>query len=303
MGKLSPYFRGKMAIFGFNLDDTKKFELKVNKIREEIESNNNYKNSILNNEKEYISIKDYFKTVVRFLQYTSKVKIESLYRVRKLDNENPYTDRDNLIYPPPNYQHKDRMNNILFRVLYVSLHEFTAMAETQIGKSYIDSYFQLTRFTTDREFTVYKLGQFSELYIDKPRDSEYVKNEMIRYFGSANYDMTIQGYSALECAVADILYDQRDDYHILSSIMADAIFSVNPSIDAIMYPSVQNRYGTNLALKKDIVDNLNISYTAVNQLDEVYSNGFFKYRTIQDCLKADSDKFFFSQTEGVCVFR
>lgn len=293
-----------MAVFGFNLNQTREFEREVNKLREKIEVDNDYKNRLLKNEEEYACIKAYFENVDSFLQYSAQVKVEGLYRVRKLDDENPFTNRDQLIYPPPDHQHKDRMNNISFRVLYASLHEFTAMAETRIDEPYIDNYFKLTRFTTNREFSVYKLGQFSELYFDTPRDSEYVKNEMIRYFDSPSHDNTVQGYSGLECAIADILYDQKDDYHILSSIMADAIFSVNPSIDAIMYPSMQNRYGTNLALKKDFSDDLKVQYTAVNQLDEVYSNGFFRYRTIQDCVNAThSDELVFSKTEGVCRYR
>jgi len=293
-----------MTILGFNLNQTREFELKVNRLRKKIESDNEYKNKILQNEEEYSCIKKYFESIVCFLQYPAQIKVERLYRVRRLDDANPLTKRGQLIYPPPNHQHKDRMNNISFRVLYVSLHEFTAMAEARIDKSYIDSYFQLTRFNINREFTAYKLGQFSELYFDSPRDSEYAKNEMTKSFGSPSHDNTVQGYSALECAIADILYDQKDDYHILSSIMADAIFSINPSIEAIIYPSMQNRYGMNLAIKKDFADDLKISYTSVNQLEEVYSNGFFKYRTIQDCVNtANFNEFFFSKIEGVCQYR
>ena len=293
-----------MAIRGFNLDETRQFELDVNSFRDEIETDSEFKNKLLENGIEYENIKKYFEDVARYLQYPTQVKIEHFYRVRKLDNETPFTAREELIYPKANKKHEDRMNNISFRVLYVSLHEFTAMAETRINESYIGNYFQLTKFTTTQNFTVYKLGMFSELHFNAPRDSEYVKGEMEKHFGNPNHNSTVQGYSALECAIADVLYDQRDGYHILSSIMADAIFSVNPSIDAIIYPSLQNKYGINLAIRKDFSEKLKISYTAVKQLDDVYGNGFFKYRTIQDCLNEDNlDEFILSKVEGTCRYR
>lgn len=123
-------------------------------------------------------------------------------------------------------------------------------------------------------------------------------------FGSEGHDTTIKGYSALECAMADVLYDQNDGYHILSSILADAIFSTSPEIDAIAYRSMQNRYGTNFAFKKESADSLSISYSALNRVVEVYRNGFFKYLTEMDCLDfSNSDSFSFKRTEGRCVFR
>jgi hypothetical protein len=293
-----------VAIRGFNLDQTRQFELDVNSLRDKIETDSEFKNKLLDNGTEYENIKNYFEDVARYLQYPTEVQIEHFYRVRKLDNEIPFTAREELIYPKANKKHEDRMNNISFRVLYVSLHEFTAMAETRINESYIGNYFQLTKFTTTQDFKVYKLGMFSELHFNAPRDSEYVKGEMEKHFGNPNHNSTVQGYSALECAIADVLYDQRDGYHILSSIMADAIFSVNPTIDAIIYPSLQNKYGINLAIRKNFSDKLKISYTAVKQLDDVYGNGFFKYRTIQDCLNEDNlDEFILSKVEGTCRYR
>jgi len=203
-----------------------------------------------------------------------------------------------------NIDHTDRMNNMSSRVLYVSLHEFTAMAETRLDESCINDYFQLTKFSAKREFNVFKLGQFCELYKEMPRDSEFVKDRMNKLLGSPYHDGTVQGYAALECAIADILYDQEDDYHILSSIMADSIFTVNDSIEAIMYPSVKNRYGANLAVKKELADNLEVKVSYVNKLEDVYSNGFFKYQTIKACSGfVDPNLLEFSDVEKIGNFR
>jgi hypothetical protein len=68
--------------------------------------------------------------------------------------------------------------------------------------------------------------------------------------------------------------------------MADAIFTLDNSIEAIIYPSVQNCYGTNLALKK-LADNLEIKASFVNKLKKVYSNEFLEYETIMECTGFD----------------
>ena len=293
-----------MAIHGFNLDQTRNFENEIKVLRKKLKNDSMYKESVLANEDEYLAIKQYFSEHLRFLQYTFEASIESFYRVRRLGSADPYRDRCELLYPPKNVHHKDRMNNMSSRVLYVSLHEFTAIAETRMDASSIGSYFQLTRFSANRKIRMYKLGQFSEVYKEMPRDSEFVKDRMTEWFGSPHHDSTIQGYAAMECAIADILYDQEDDYHILSSIMADAIFTINASIEAIMYPSVQNRYGSNIAIKRELADKLEITASYVNKLEDVYSNGFYKYQTFKEFSSFESPSLLvFSDVERIGGFR
>lgn len=291
-----------MAIHGFNLDQTRNFEGKIKSLREKLSVNSDYKEKVMRNEEEYKKIKCFFIDHLKFLQYTFDADVKYLYRVRKLENQDPFRAKSELLYPPACMQHKDRMNNMSSRVLYVSLHEFTAMAEARIDKSYIGNYFQLTKFSPNRKIKAFKLGQFSELYKDTPRDSELVNAKLVELFGSPHHDRTIQGYAALECAIADVLYSQDDDYHVLSSIMADAIFTANNSIEAIIYPSVQNRYGTNLALKKELADNLEIRASFVNVLKDVYSNGFFKYQSIMECSGFDDDKSLVFSDPGTTEF-
>lgn len=293
-----------MTVMGFNLDETKSFIKEVKSLRSKIKVDPEFKRKILFHKSEYFSIKDYFKKIVRFLKYTNTINIENFYRVRKVDGDNPFTSKSGVMYPAPNIEHEDRMNNTSFSVLYVSFNEFTAMAETRMDKSFVGKNFQLTRFSTDKEFTIFKLGLFSELYLNSPRDSEYVKSEMVKLFGSENHNKTIQGYAALECAISEVLYAQDDDHHVLSSILADAIFSENPDVEALLYPSMQNRYGLNLAIKKEFADTLTISHTALNCLIEVYDNGFYKYSTLKDCIDcSNAEQFIFVETEGQCVYR
>ena len=65
-------------------------------------------------------------------------------------------------------------------------------------------------------------------------------------------------------------------------------------LEVIMYPSMQNRYGINLAIKKECADLMKIEYSCLNKLEEVYQNGFFKYYLIVECLNFDNiDSFIF----------
>jgi hypothetical protein len=226
------------------------------------------------------------------------------YRVRRAPDAMPYTSRKELIYPDPDPTHKDRMNNTSFRVLYTSFHEFTAMAECRLSADEVETYFQLTRFSTDKSIAYYKLGMFSEAHLNSPRDSAEVNEYIKNILGSDVSDRTVKGFSALECAVADVLYGEGDDYHVLSSIMADAIFTDNPEIDAIAYPSVQNRYGMNFAFTQHCADALKIDYSCLNKLVKVYKNGYFEYRTEQECFDfEDLESFDFSAVDMHGSFR
>jgi hypothetical protein len=293
-----------MAIMGCNLEEVKQFQNEIGKLKRKLKYDIKYRNDIMNHGNNYNYIKEFFQKYSMFLKYTETADIDCFYRIRKNHTLEPFTTRKELLYPEPSIKHKDRMNNTNFRVLYVSLNEYTAMAETRIDNNYIGGFFQLTRFSTTTPLTVYKLGMFSELYLNNPRDSKYVKEKTKDIFGSEGYDNTIQGFSALECALSDILYSTDENSHILSSILADAIFTVNPNIDAIMYPSMQNRYGINLAIKKEYADLLNITYSSLNILKEVYQNGFYKYYTKMDCENFDNeDNFKFNSVDGNATFR
>ncbi|KOY46679.1 hypothetical protein ACX03_05040 [Vibrio parahaemolyticus] len=293
-----------MTILAVNLDEVSQFINETDSIRDKIKNNKDFRANILSQEQEYEAVKNFFRKFVRFLKYTQKMKIDNCYRVRKKDNDTPFNKRRDVIYPEPNQNHQDRMNNTSFRVLYTSLNEFTAMAETRLDESYVDKHFQLTKFKIEHELNVFKLGLFSELYLNSPRDSEFVKSEMKRLLGSESHNSAVRGFAALECAIADILYDQGEDYHILSSIMADAIFSVNEEVEAILYPSLQNRYGLNLAIKKEVSDSLEISFTCLNKLVKVYKNGFYKYHTVREAISCSNpEKFNFRDTNGICTYR
>lgn len=281
-----------MAVHGCNLDEVQNFIKQISKTKQKLLEDENYLQDVLSQGDNYYKIKGFFEVFVRFIRYFSEVKIPNVYRVRKCDENgnNPYLERGQLIYPPANPKHEDRMNNMSSRVLYTAFHEFTAMSETRLDDSYIGNNFQLTRFKINSPFKVFKLGAFSEAHLNLPRDSVQSEDAMKNFFGETGHNRTMQGFSALECAMADVLYDKGDKYHILSSILADAIFTQLPQIDAILYPSMQNRFGMNLAFKKSFADQMEITFSSLNRLEEVHPNGFFKYATLSSCVNFNDEK-------------
>lgn len=164
-----------MAIMGCNLDEAESFSREVDALRDRIQNNEGYRHDLLNQGSNYKEIKKYFQAFTRFLQYKFDVNCNAFYRVRRVKGGNPYLSRKDLIYPEPSLEHKDRMNNTSFRVLYASFHEFTAMAESRIDKDFIGKKFQLTRFSANKPLRIYRLGLFGEIYMNSPRDSDDVK--------------------------------------------------------------------------------------------------------------------------------
>lgn len=280
-----------MTLLGLSFDEVQKFHSEVEKIKEKIKTDKYYKSDLKNQGESYYLLKKYFSFFAKFLQYSSKLeKSTALYRVRKNNLDNPFSKKSDLIYPPPALSNENRMSNKSFCVLYTSFHEFTAISEAGLKDDYIGNFFQLTKFLTTKELTVYSLGVFSEIYLNTPRDSKHTKEAVSDLLGKEfiDSDKPIQGYSALECAIANILYDTSEASHLLSSAMADAIFTQNENIDAIIYPSVQNRFGINFAIRQQAADELKVTSTYFNKLTQIYENGFFKYETIM-CSTDTSD--------------
>jgi len=107
-----------MAIFGCSLEESRKFSNEIINIKDRLERDESFREKILNQENNYIKIKNYFSNFLRFLRYTSDIQVESIYRVRKRDDSAiPFNRREELAYPPPSTEHQDRMNNTSFRVL------------------------------------------------------------------------------------------------------------------------------------------------------------------------------------------
>lgn len=267
-------------IWSISLDEVSHFNNEMAKL-----ADSSINNEILYREENIRFIKQFLK----FLNYHSSIDKNNFicYRVRKSNNKSPFTKKQELLYPPQNKITQGRMNSNNTSILYTSLHEFTAISESRLDEG---EYFQLTRFKTTKEINIFEIGRFSYLYFNCPRDTVST-TELIKQNIGENYtDSFIKEISALENAIINLLYRKDDNYQI-TAFIADAIFSEFSHIDAIMYPSMQNNFGINFAIKKEFVDNhMHIEYTNFNQLIKKYENGFFQYDTKQEaknCLNND----------------
>lgn len=267
-----------MAVWGVNLEEVKNFTEQMNQLRDLLKNTSEeiQKIEILNKNKDFI------KNFIKFLKYSNVIDSKNFicYRVRKCLESKPFVDVRDLLYPPKEKTSLGRMNDSSTILLYTSFNEFTAISESRISE--IGSYFQLTKFEAEEDIKIFNIGRFSQILFNSPRDSLFMQ-EIIRAEIGDLSDGFIRGLSSLEQSIMDFLYNREEDYFI-SSYISNSIFS-EMEVDAIMYPSMQNKFGTNFAIKKSFVDNsLKIVYSNFNELTEVYKNGFFKYDTKQECI-------------------
>jgi len=74
-----------MAIMGCNLSEVENFINEVSKVRERLRTDEGYLSRVLNHRKEYEAIKSFFVVFAKYLQYSSDITVNSLYRVRKCE--------------------------------------------------------------------------------------------------------------------------------------------------------------------------------------------------------------------------
>ncbi len=276
-----------MAMWCVSLDEAEEVKESIRRVFEILETNQKAFNEFKNGEGYYQQLKEYFCHWVRFLK-TSNILPEktSFYRVRDLDdkNINGVSKKSELMYAPKGVKW-GRMNNHSLNVMYTSYHEYTAIAECRLKEN---EHFQLTRFESGQPIKYFELGLFAKLYFTTPRDSQEFKHQVEQLFGEGNYsDSAVRGFAALESALIDGLYsinENSDMSYMVSSVIADSIFSEVEDIDAIMFPSLQQRFGVNIAFRELTADNLDVCYTCVNKITKAFKTGHYKYQTIRQCV-------------------
>ncbi|MCH6141636.1 RES domain-containing protein [Klebsiella variicola] len=281
-----------MAIWGVSLDEAEGVKNDIEKIFKIIQSNDEALDDLARGGDYYKRLKSYFCHWVRFVRTSSVIPSGTpFYRVRRLDanNENGVLNVSGLKYAPKGKAF-GRMNNHSYNVMYSSYHEYTAISECRLKEGDL---FQLTRFKSKQPLNYFELGFFSRLYFTTPRDSEFFREQVQKTFGFKDaMDSTVGGFAALESALMDGLYAIHDEPEIsyyLSSIIADAIFTEFEGIDAVMFPSLQQRFGVNLSFKECVADNLEVDYTCVNEIINKYTTGNYKYYTKLECTDFTKD--------------
>ena len=88
-----------MAIMGCNLDEVKSFIEEISRIRSKIKNCEGFRREVLSQGTRYNLIKSYFQEFTSFLKYPFEGDIKDFYRVRKIDSDEPYSSKKDLIYP------------------------------------------------------------------------------------------------------------------------------------------------------------------------------------------------------------
>lgn len=276
-----------MAIWGVNLAQADKVKNDIERIFNIISTNSSALDEIKTGGRYYHQLKEYFCDWVKFIHTVQTIpKNTAFYRVRKLDEETKsgITNVDGLKYRKEGGG-LGRMSNHSLNVMYTSYNEYTAISECKLKEN---DWFQLTKFKSTRIVKYFELGLFSKLYFTLPRDSDIYKSAIKELFGESDgLDTTVRGFAALESALMDGLYAKHDDpemSHLVSSVIADAIFTIYDDIDAVLFPSLQQRFGINVSFREKAADELDIRYSCINQIDTVFKTSMYKYRTHSECI-------------------
>lgn len=291
-----------MAIWVPSLKEVEAAAVSIEKIKNKILTDPNYKSELKIDSKEYLQIHEWFRQYCKFLQYYEYLEPTIFFRVRPLDLDTPYTSPKDLNYKERDPLSLGRMNNPLIDVLYTSLSDQTAMLECNLNKAQVGKKFQLTRFRTTEKIKVYRLGIFADLYLNTGIDTSYRKEKFKHFLNEEkpSYRM-LKGYAALETAFLDIMYadaESNQDTYLLSALLAHAIFNTNENrIDAIMYPSQKHRFGMNVAFKQEFADKINIFHTELKEIREIFSTGFFNCISIKECTQCDVTPYVFEDCE------
>ena len=231
---------------------------------------------------------DIFSRAISYLKITNildvnKEKKDSFvfYRARKgISSE--INNIEGLIFPPKDKCRLGRMNYEKQQILYTSLNEYTALLETEIETA---EYFQLTRFLLVDQIRYYYLGNFSEVFLNFYRDSNFTKEQCKEWFGDPEASSSsLERLSELEHSLLSVFYGE---FHQLSSILSNVILNQN-NVDAIAYPTVKNKFGINFAFTLEGYKKLSPVYTSFNKIIEKRLSGFFKYKTLKDSFIKDS---------------
>lgn len=264
----------------FDNNELNQLKEQINKVKELLLiEDSSYFKDLETQQLYYKKLKNYFIIILKYLKFENDLLRNKFYRVRKCRNEVPHINIQYLTYPKISTSPR-RMNNASFPVLYVSFDIKTAINESKLKHN---ENFQITIFESRKSLKVFFLGGFSKLLHQYSINSEETQVEINRLFKKEMSIKVVEQLANLENEISNILYSNEQNYHLLSSVIADALFTLNQNIDAIMYPSLRNRNGMNLAIKGEIADTLTVTESSFNKLDENVNNTY-RYTQEMKCI-------------------
>ena len=284
-----------MTVLNVSIKEVEELRESLLKIKKYIKKNKIYKESLVNDSKNYQVAVEVLCDYCKHLQYIDEIEPTLFFRVRPLKTEKPFKNSQDLKYKQRNSESLGRMNNPLINTLYTSFSDQTAMFECDIEDEQL---VQLAVFKTTEKIRVYKLGTFGEIYFRKPLNSEEQKGLFKKYLNKEKPSQSeIRGLIALETLLMEMLYadqKEKDDY-IMTAMIANAIFKTNEErIDAIAYPSKKHLFGMNLAFNEKYANKLKIEFSEVRKVKKRYETGFMICEEIEycdDCTEENKWKF------------
>lgn len=223
-----------------------------------------------------------------------------LWRVRKLEGEQPFNHTSEIWYPPRKFAGVGRLNETGSPYLYTSVTLETALLEM---KAQAGDYFQVGVYKFKKGITprMAVVGEKSRAIKGIGNSiSPAIANEMIRIVTELAKKDTIlaNSYRYADSFFDHIMRDPeaRGREYLHSRTLAKLTFEKYPSIDCFLYHSVASAGGQNIALPCSKADEfVGLLDTRVIRVNKVYPYGIYDFDFINRPKDIDDKGYIFWQ--------
>lgn len=174
---------------------------------------------------------------------------QNLARVRKLKPSENISSVADVIWPEDRIPSPGRIHVEGYPVVYLATSKDTALRETHVE----DDCVAIAYFSPMPEASV-RLCPIGEItLILRQGKGQVIQEEFAKDFmGFLNHcpKEQLRAVAVADAFLCELLTHSSDDYR-LTSLVPQAIFRKNESIDAFLYPSQMQLAGTNIAIRRD----------------------------------------------------
>ncbi|MGF1884393.1 RES family NAD+ phosphorylase [Vibrio splendidus] len=233
---------------------------------------------------DYADVRDKLRLVMEYsniLNFELRYR-EKLWRVRKLEGEQPFNHTSDIWYPSSELSKVGRLNDIGSPYLYLSLTLETALQET---KAQVGDCFQvgMYKFDLDKKARLAVVGEKSRALKGIGSSICPTISGLMKKQYSANKHLA-QSSRYADFFFDDIMRDQeaRGKGYLQSRMLAQLILEKHRDIDGFLYHSVESEGGQNIALPATKADKLvRFVGTFVIRINEVFPYGIYDFEVIK----------------------
>ena len=206
------------------------------------------------------------------------------FRARLVEKGEPYSHVSEISYPPKDFAKVGRVNEEGQPFLYLSFNASTALSEIKAMEGDV---IQLSQFVPiSRSPRVLMIGEYSRI----SRGNNSFFPDIVPYVSQVLKSLQEKSPAHVNCFLyPDLFFDEilkmpdaSVSNYIHSRILARLLLDEPHNLEGIMYHSVANAGGFNVALPADKADSLlRFDHTILVRIKNVFSYGIYDYEAVQ----------------------